>query len=226
MVGQQQRVAVQQVDFELADTHFMHEGVARQAERGHALVHLLEERAQAVVGTDTECRVAKLTAAIDAYGWLERLLGVAVGGKDEKFELGRHHWRQAQRRIAGDHGLELATGGQRRGATIQFIGVANGQGAAVVAPGQAMDLAGFGDQCQVAVVTAVELRRRVTAHDALQQHPACHLQAAAFEEALGGHYLAARHAVEVGGDAFDFIDALKLSGAHDACPCCCALTTT
>ncbi|MCY1446479.1 hypothetical protein D9M71_630490 [compost metagenome] len=89
-----------------------------------------------------------------------------------------------------------------------------------------MDLTGFGHQCQVAVITAVELRRWVATHDALQQHTPGHLQAAAFEVALGGHHLAARDAVEVGGDAFDFIDALELSGAHDACPCCCRLTTT
>ncbi|MNE21967.1 hypothetical protein D3C80_1151520 [compost metagenome] len=226
LVGQQQRVAVQQVDLELADTHFVHEGVTWQAERGHALVHLLEERAQAVVGADTECRMAKLATAIAAYGWLERLLRVAVGGKNKEFEFGRHHGRQPQGRVAGDDRLELATGGQCRGPAIQFNGIADGQGATVVAPGQAMDLAGFGHQRQVAVVAAVEFRRRVAAHDALQQHPPGHLQAAAFQKAFGGHHLAARDAVEVGGDAFDFIDALELSGAHDACPCCCRLTTT
>jgi hypothetical protein len=50
-----------------------------------------------------------------------------------------------------------------------------------------------------------------------------HLQAPAFEEAVGGHDLAARHAVEVGGDALDFIDALeerglvvRAFGRHDA----------
>ncbi|MNP07544.1 hypothetical protein D3C76_995700 [compost metagenome] len=105
LVGQQQRVAVQQVDLELADTHFVHEGVTWQAERGHAVVHLLEERAQAIVGTDTERRMAQLAAAIAAYRRQERLLRVGVGGKDEELQLGCHYRRQAQCRIAGYHGF-------------------------------------------------------------------------------------------------------------------------
>ncbi|MNI80650.1 hypothetical protein D3C73_1371940 [compost metagenome] len=75
-----------------------------------------------------------------------------------------------------------------------------------------MDLRGFCHQRQVTVVAAVEACRRVTAHDALQQHATRHLQAAAFEEAFGGHHLAAGHTVEVGGDAFDLVDALKVLG--------------
>ncbi len=88
-----------------------------------------------------------------------------------------------------------------------------------------MDLARLGIEQQVAVIAAVEARRRVAAHDALQQHAASELQATAFEEATGGHHLAARYPVEVGGDAVDLIDPLQkgfqwaaVGSAHLYCP--------
>ncbi|MNN02347.1 hypothetical protein D3C81_1150060 [compost metagenome] len=106
LVGQQQGVAVQQVDFELADAHFMHESVARQAQRRHALINLLKERPQAVVGTDTECRVAELAAAVLAQRRQKRLYRVKVGRKDEELQLGRNDRRQAQSGVTGDHRFE------------------------------------------------------------------------------------------------------------------------
>ncbi|MDF5997114.1 hypothetical protein P4200_32380 [Pseudomonas aeruginosa] len=75
-----------------------------------------------------------------------------------------------------------------------------------------MDLGRLGDQRQVAIVAAIEARRRVAAHDALQQHATGELQAPAAEEALAGHNLAARHPVEVGGDAFDFFNSSQPFG--------------
>ncbi len=206
LVGQQQRIAVQQVDLELADAHLVHEGVARQAERRHAAVDLLEERPQAVVGRHAERRVAVLATTVQAQRRLERLMRVGIGREDEEFQFGRHHRRHTALGIAGDDLLQQATGGQPGAATVQLVGIADRQGARRLAPGQAMDLRRIGNQRQIAVVAAVETRRRVAAHDALQQDPARQLQATAFEKASGGHHLAARHAVEVGGDALDFID--------------------
>ncbi|MNL68257.1 hypothetical protein D3C87_1929570 [compost metagenome] len=71
-----------------------------------------------------------------------------------------------------------------------------------------MDLVGVGNQRQVAVVTAIEASRWITAHDALQQHPTRHLQAPAFEKTLDRHHLATGHAIKVGGDALDLLDTL------------------
>ncbi|MNH04129.1 hypothetical protein D3C79_634080 [compost metagenome] len=67
-------------------------------------------------------------------------------------------------------------------------------------------------QGQVAVIAAIEARRGITAHDALQQHPSGHLQAAAFQKACAGHYFAARYAVEVRRDALDLINARQALG--------------
>lgn len=54
LVGEQQRVAMQQVDLELADAHLVHHRVTRQTQRRHAGVYLGEKRPQAIVRADTE----------------------------------------------------------------------------------------------------------------------------------------------------------------------------
>ena len=43
LVGQQQRITVQQVDLELAYAHLVHKGVTRQIQRGHTRVDFIEE---------------------------------------------------------------------------------------------------------------------------------------------------------------------------------------
>ncbi|MNZ60926.1 hypothetical protein D3C78_790050 [compost metagenome] len=70
-----------------------------------------------------------------------------------------------------------------------------------------MDLLRVSVEHQVAVVTAVKACGRVTAHDALQQHAPRHLQSSPLEETLSGHYLAARHAIEVRRDTLNLINA-------------------
>jgi len=73
-----------------------------------------------------------------------------------------------------------------------------------------MELARGRYQGQVAVLAAIKTRLGVTAHDALQQHPTRHLQAPAFKEPGSAHHFAAGHAIEIGGDAFNFIDTRQL----------------
>ncbi|CRQ72955.1 hypothetical protein PAERUG_E16_London_17_VIM_2_04_14_02118 [Pseudomonas aeruginosa] len=212
LVGQQDRVAMQEVDLELAGAHLVHEGVAHQAQRIHAAVDVLEERPQAVVGRHAEGRIAQLAPAIRPQRGLERLVGIGVRGEDEELQFGGHHRLPAVGGVARHHLLEQAAGGQPGRRAIQFLRIADGEGARSVAPGQAMDLGRLGDQRQVAIVAAIEARRRVAAHDALQQHATGELQAPAAEEALAGHHLAARHPVEVGGDAFDFFNSSQPFG--------------
>ena len=70
-----------------------------------------------------------------------------------------------------------------------------------------MDLRRIGHQRQVAVIAAVEPRRRISAHDALQQHTPRHLQTSPFEKTFGGHHLATGHAIQVRRDTFNLINA-------------------
>ena len=70
-----------------------------------------------------------------------------------------------------------------------------------------MDVRGIGHQRQIAVIAAVKARLRVTAHDALQQHPTGHLQASPFEEPLGGHHFAAGNAIQIRRHTFNLINA-------------------
>ena len=44
LIGDQQRIAMHEVDLELADAHFMHEGIARDTQRCHGDLDLIEER--------------------------------------------------------------------------------------------------------------------------------------------------------------------------------------
>ena len=207
LVGQQQRITVQQVDLELADAHFVHEGIARQAQRRHAFVDFTEERPQAVVGTDTERRLTVLATTVQAHGRLERLSRIGIGRKHKEFQLGRHHRRQAASRVARDYGLELTASRQSRTLAAQFIRIANGQRPRLFAPGQAIDVRSVWHQRQVAVIAAVKTCRRIPAHDALQQHPPRQLQAASFEKTFGRHDFAAGYAIQVRRDTFNLINA-------------------
>lgn len=207
LVGQQQRIAVQQIDLELADAHFMHEGIARQAQCRHAGIDLTEERPQTVVGTDAERRMPILATTVQAKGRLEGLGRIGIGCKHEEFQLGRHHWRQAASGVPRDDFFELAPGGKTRAFTTQLIRIANRQRTWLRTPGQAMNLLRVGSERQVAVVTAVKTRGWIATHDALQQHPTGHLQTPPFEEPLGGHHLAPWHAVQIRSDTFNLVNA-------------------
>ncbi|MNP50784.1 hypothetical protein D3C76_1450680 [compost metagenome] len=112
LVGQQQRIAVQQVDLELADTHFMHEGVARQAQGLHAAIDLAEERSQAIVGADAERRMPLFATTILAQWRQERLVRVGVGREDKKLKFGRHHRCQPAGCVTRNHRLEQTARGK------------------------------------------------------------------------------------------------------------------
>ena len=78
-------------------------------------------------------------------------------------------------------------------------------------------------QRQITVFTAIKTGFRVAAHDALQQDATSHLQAPSFKETRPRHHFAARHAVKVGGHAFNFVNASQClhewsltRGGHDA----------
>ena len=105
LIGQQQRIAVQQVDLKLTDTHLMHKGVTGQAKCRHALVHLIEKRPQAVVGADAERRKTVFATPIQAHGRAERLSRIGVGCKHKELQLGRYHRCEPPSRVAGDHRL-------------------------------------------------------------------------------------------------------------------------
>ncbi len=185
----------------------MHEGIARQAERRHARVDLVEKRAQAIIGTDAEGRIALLATSIKAHGGLEGLSRIDIGRKDEEFKLSRHHRRQATLRIAADNRLELSTGGEAGAFPGQLMRIADRQCTGLRAPRQTMDLPRVGIEGKVAIITAIEARRRIPAHDALQQHSTSQLQAPSLEETLGGHYLATWYAIEVRCNTFNLINA-------------------
>ena len=206
LVGQQHRIAMQEIDLELADSHLVHEGVTRHPQQRHAAVDLLEEGTQAAVGAHAERRTTVLAATIQPNRWLERLVGIGIGREHEELQLGGHHRRPAALGIAIQYTAQQATGGQARRAAIQLLGIADRQGTRAVTPRQAMDLSGVGHQGQVTIVTAVEACRRIAAHDALQQHATRQLQTPPGEEALAGHHLAPHHAIQVRRHALDLID--------------------
>ncbi len=76
-----------------------------------------------------------------------------------------------------------------------------------MAPGQAVDLCRVRDQREVAIVAAVKPRRRISAHDALQQHTPRHLQTSTVEKTLGGHHFAPWNAIQIRRDTFNLINA-------------------
>ncbi|MCY1365953.1 hypothetical protein D9M69_528280 [compost metagenome] len=204
----------------------MHEGIAGHAEGLHGAIDLLEERPQAIVGRHAERRVAHLAPTIQPHRRHEGLGRIGIRSEDEELQFGGHHGLPAVGRITLHHLAQQAPGRQPGRTAIQLLGIANGQGTRPLAPGQAMDLTGFRDQGQVAVVAAIEACRRVTAHDALQQHAPRQLQAAPGEEALSRHHLAPHHPIQVGGDALDLFNAGQSLreraadfGSHDSCPC-------
>ncbi|KPY71285.1 Unknown protein sequence [Pseudomonas syringae pv. syringae] len=207
LIGQQQRIAMQQVDLELTDPHLVHHGVTWQAQRGHTGIHLGKKRPQTVVGADTECRVPLFASPVQPSRRLKRIKRLGIGREDKKLKFGGHHWHQVLRSVTGDNRLELITGGEHAGLAIEVLRITNGQGTRRRAPGQTVELLWITDQSQIAVVTAVKARRRIAAHDALQQHAARQLQTATFEKTFSRHHLAARHTVQIRGYTLHFINA-------------------
>ncbi len=210
LIGQQQRIAMQQVDLELADTHLVHHGVTRQPQRCHAGIHLGEERSQTVVGADAECRMPLFASSVQPCRRLKGIKRLGIGRKDKKLEFGGHHWHQAPCGVTGNDCLELIAGGEHAWLAIEVLRITDGQGTRRRAPGQTVELLWITDQRQIAVITAVKARRRIPAHDALQQHAARQLQTTALEKSFSRHHLAARHTVQIRGHALHFINAHQL----------------
>ena len=206
LVGHLQGVAMQQVDLELAGAHLVQKGVAWQPEGAHGRIHLVEIGLLAVIGTHAEGRRRAGGAAVQAARGHERLQRIGIGLEQEELQLAGHHRTQALGGVVVQHTAQQAAGGQWTGRAAHLHGVADHQGARLFGPRQAVQLARIGRQHHVAVIAAVVARRRIAAHHALEQHPARHLQAPAFQEALGGHDLAARNAVEIRGNAFHRLD--------------------
>ncbi len=135
LIGQQQRIAMQQVDLELADTHLVHHRVTRQPQRCHAGIHLGKKRPQAVVGADAECRVPLFASPVQPGRRLEWIKRLGIGREDKKLEFGGHHWHQAPLGITANNCLELIAGGEHARLAIEVLRIADGQGSRRRAPG-------------------------------------------------------------------------------------------
>ena len=95
LVGEVQRIAMQQVDFHLRRAVFVDQRIDLDVLVLAELVHVVEQRIELVDSRDAVALAARLCAARAAHRRLERIVGVDVGFDEVELELRRHHWLPA-----------------------------------------------------------------------------------------------------------------------------------
>ena len=99
LVGEVERIAVQQVDLHLRGAVLVDQRVDLDVLVLAELVHVVEQRIELVDRRDAVALAARLGAARTAHRRLERIVGVDVGLDQVELELRRHHRLPAAVRV-------------------------------------------------------------------------------------------------------------------------------
>ena len=110
LVGQAQRVAVQEVDFHLPRADFVDQGIDVQVHQLAIIVDILEQRVELVDGVDAVHLAAGLGPAAASDGRLQGQVRVAVLCRQVELQLGRHHGLPALVRIQFQHAPQDGAG--------------------------------------------------------------------------------------------------------------------
>ena len=213
LVGQAQRVAVQEVDFHLPGADFVDQGVDVQVHQFAVIVDILEQRVEFIDGVDAVHLAAGLGPAAAADGRLQRQVGVRVFRRQVELQLRRHHGLPALVRIQFQHAPQHRSGSKIDQRAIGKIAVVDDLRGGICSPWHHGDGGGIGFQDHVAVgagngAVIAAIVDRVIARHGHAQHRLRDAHAALLGEFPARQDLPARHTRQVGDQAFDFRDAL------------------
>ena len=214
LIGQAQRVGVEEVDFHLAGADFVDQGVHVQLHLVAVVVDLLEQRVELVHRVDGIGLARGFSAATAADGRFERHVRVGVARHQVKLQLGRHHWHPALGFEQITHPAQHRTRCEGHQVAVAVVAIVDHLGGRIAGPRHDAHRGRIGAQVHVVVNWAddIEIRaglRHFPGHahgdDGLRQP-----HAPIFGELLARQDLAACHPGEVGHQAFDFGDAVDV----------------
>lgn len=111
------------VDLVLRGTYFVDPGVSGNAQRAAGVTKLVPERGQFIEHVKAERALAYLGATA-ARGWrLQGLRRVGIGCGQIKLDLWRHHRRQTQNGVLGQHVFEDAARRKLAQSAIQLLAI-------------------------------------------------------------------------------------------------------
>ncbi len=238
LVGQIERIAMQEVDFHLPGADFVNQGVDIEVHRLAIVVNILEQRIELVDRVDAVVLARGFGATRTADGRTQRLVGIVVLGHQIKLQLGCHHRGPALVGVELEHVFQHGARGVIDGLAVLEVAVVNDLRGGVGGPGHDTRRARVGHQIHVTVGIGDQgfeafilgpVAGDGEADDAFRQ-----THAAVFGELAARQDLAARHPGQVGHEAFDFGNALGVEPAfkivegpllavvatHDVIPVC------
>jgi hypothetical protein len=210
LVGEIQRIAVQQVDFHLRRTVFVDQGVDRDVLLFAELVDVVEQRIEFIDGRDAVRLATGLRAPRTTDRRLERIIRVDVGFNQIKLELRGNHRLPTPRRIQVEHVAQHLARRHLHASAVGVETIVNHLRRGLGRPGHATHGARVGLQNHVDFRRAH--RRRsifgiITRHG-LQKNALGQAHALLHLELLRRHQFAARDAGHVRHDRLDFLNAV------------------
>ena len=209
LVGERQRIAVQQIDLHLRRAVFMDQRVDLDVLRLAERIHVVEQRIELVDRRDRIRLSADLRTARAADRRLQRIVGVDVRLDEKELEFRRHHRLPAVLSVQLQNVLQHVARRHRHRASVRIEAVVNDLRRRLGGPRHDANRAWIG------LENDVDFRRAdgafvvgIFAGHGLQEDAFRQAHALFFGELRRGHDLAARHARHVGNDRLDFGDAV------------------
>ncbi len=205
LVGQVQRVAMQEVDFHLAGAHFVNQRVDGQILCVAVVVDVLEHIVVLVHRVDRVGLASGFRAAGAAQRRLQRQIGIAVDVNDVELHLRRHHRLPAHVLVQLEHAAQHIARRQVHRRAVAVVAIVNHLRHRVFRPGHQADAVGVGQQDHVRVGGRGDVVGKFAGHG-LHQHRLGQAHAFIGAEFFARHDLAAGNAGEIRRHAFHFGD--------------------
>ena len=210
---------MEEVDLHLAGADLVDQGVDAQAHLLAVAVDVLEQRIELVHGIDRVGLAGGLGAAAAADRRLERHVRIGVACDQVELQLGRDDRRPALGGVQLAHAAQDRARRERGELAVAVVAVVDHLRRRVGGPGHDAHRARVGAQMHVGVVRADDvvvgaLLRELAGH-AHRHHALRQAHAAVLGELRARQDLAARHAGEVGHEAFDLGHAALVEPAFE-----------
>ena len=210
LVGQIERIAVQQIDFHLCRTVFMDQRIDLDILRLAEGVEIIEHRIKLIDGGNAVGLPARFRATRTAHRRLELVVGVDIGLDQVELEFRCHHRLPATLRVEFQDVLQQLARRHRHLAPIRVETIVNHLRGGFRRPRHHPHGLRIGLEHDIDLGRAHRrpgVARIVTGHG-LQKNALRQAHAGILRKFLGRHEFAARDARHVGNDGFDFRNAM------------------
>ena len=210
LVGELDRIAVAQVDLELAGALLVDQRVDLEALALGEMVDVVDQLVELVDAGDRIARAAADRPARASDRRHQRIVGVGILAHEVELDLRRHDRPQPALLIGGHDALQHVARREVDDASVLVDEVADDLRGRVFFPGHQRQRRQVRHQLEVAVILRIGEAVAVlgiAARDRRHEHGRRQRQRRVGGELLRRHHLAARHACLIGRDALDVLDA-------------------